>query len=333
MKQLIKWLIKVFAAGCIAFAALSLFAFFHYNVPVHYDNPSGATEYVWESHKFYSKGTEGFALGRTNDEGFNNLLDRSEAGDIDILLMGSSHTEGFNVSQDENMGAVINRLFEGEKYCYNIGTAGHSLPYCVKNLAAALDEYRPAEYVLLESYGVEYSAKELQKVVDGELAHIPSHNGGIVGLLQKLPYLRLFYTQFFKGGGQAFDGVAALGAKEESGISYEQALDGFLDMLAETCRERSVTPIIVHNRNVEIAPDGSGYFSGDEQQLECFARLCKEKGIVFIDLRQSIMALYEQEHKLCYGFSNTSPGMGHMNALGHSVFAEETVRCIREMEG
>ncbi len=333
MNKVFKWLIKVFAAGCIAFAALSLFAFFHYNVPVHYDNPTGATEYVWESHKFYSKGTEGFALGRTNDEGFNNLMDRSEVEHIDILLMGSSHTEGFNVSQDENMVAVINRLFEDEKYCYNIGTAGHTLPYCVKNLSAALDEYRPAEYVLLESYGVEFSAEELQKVVEGKLAHIPSHNGGIVGLLQKLPYLRLFYTQFFKGGGQAFDGIAALDAKEEAGISYEQALDSFLDMVADICKAHAVTPIIVHNRNVEIAPDGSGYFDSDGEKLDAFARLCEEKGIVFIDLRDRIMEQYEQEQALCYGFSNTSPGMGHMNALGHRIFAEETVRAIREMEG
>ncbi len=332
MKQFLKWLIKAIAAGCIAFAALSLFAFFHYNVPVHYDNPSGATEYVWESHKFYSKGTEGFAMGRTNNEGFNNLKDHNEGDEIDILLMGSSHTEGFNVAQDENMGAVINQLFDGEKYCYNIGTAGHTLPYCVKNLSAALDRYAPAEYVLLESYGVEYSAEELMKVVKGELAHIPSHNGGIVGLLQKLPYLRLFYTQFFKDNGGAFDGAASLAAAEEDSLSYEQALDAFLDMVAQAAQEHGVKAIIVHNKNVDIAPDGSGRIDAEQEKLAVFEALCQEKGIVFIDLCPAIMQHFEQD-QLCYGFSNTSPGSGHMNALGHRLFAEETVRAIREMEG
>ena len=109
--KILKWLIKAFVAGCIAFALLCAFCLLWYNVPVHYDNPSGATEYVWESRKFYSKGTEGFALGRTNNEGFNNIKDYNEGDEIDILLMGSSHMEGFNVAQDENAAAVINQLF------------------------------------------------------------------------------------------------------------------------------------------------------------------------------------------------------------------------------
>ena len=107
MKKNLKWLFKAIVAGCAALVLLNLFAFFWYNVPVHYENPSGATEYVWERHKFYSKATEGFALGRTNNEGFNNINDYHEGDSIDILLMGSSHTEGFNVAQDENSGAII----------------------------------------------------------------------------------------------------------------------------------------------------------------------------------------------------------------------------------
>lgn len=332
MKSLFKWLIKAFAAGCIAFAALSLFAFFWYNVPVHYANPSGATEYIWESHKFYSKGTEGFALGQTNNEGFNNLEDYHDGDQIDILLMGSSHTEGFNVAQQENMGAVVNSLFDGEKYCYNIGTAGHTLPYCVKNLSDALDHYKPTQYLVLESYGVEYSPEEMQKVVAGELADIPSHTGGIVGILQKLPYLRLFYTQFFKDGNNAFDGAASLNAAKPENISYEDALDAFLDEVAREAKDHGITAIIVHNKNVELNEDGSGYFSGEPDKLALFARLCDEKGIVFIDMCPVYMRLYQQEHALAYGFSNTSPGSGHMNATGHRLFAEELVRTIREME-
>ena len=107
MKKFFGWLIKAGIAGMIAFALLCAFCFFWYNVPVHYENPTGATEYYWQEHKFYSKGTEGFALGKTNNEGFNNLKDYSEGEHINILLMGSSHMEGFNVAQDENTAAMI----------------------------------------------------------------------------------------------------------------------------------------------------------------------------------------------------------------------------------
>ena len=117
MKKVAAWIMKAIAGGVIALLALNAFAMLYYNVPVHYTNPDGATEYKWETSTFYSKGTEGFAWGVTNNDGFNNLRDYTPGERIDILLMGSSHMEGFNVAQDENAGAVLNTLFDGEAPC------------------------------------------------------------------------------------------------------------------------------------------------------------------------------------------------------------------------
>lgn len=332
MKKFLSWVLKTFVAGCIAFALLCAFCLLWYNIPIHSDNPSGATEYVWESHKFYSKATEGFALGRTNNEGFNNIKDYHEGDSIDILLMGSSHTEGFNVAQDENSGAVINQLFEGEKYCYNIGTAGHTLLYCISNLPAALDRYQPEEYLIIETFSVDFGEKELMGVVDNTIAPIPSHNGGIVGLMQKLPYLRLFYTQHFKGGGQAFGGTQESKAAETED-NYLPALEQMLEIVAAECSEHQVQPIIVYNNSLLLREDGSAYTGTDTEKLENFRSICEDKGIVFIDICPRFLEVYESEHKLPYGFSNTSPGGGHINKVGHRIFAEEVVKTIREMEG
>lgn len=329
--KIIHWLIKAFVAGCIALVLLNAFAFLWYNVPVHYDNPTGATEYVWESHKFYSKATEGFALGRTNNEGFNNIKDYKEGDEIDILLMGSSHMEGFNVAQDENAAAVINQLLEGGKYCYNIGTAGHDLLYCVDNLAAALDRYEPRDHVIIETFSVDFDAESLRSVADGSIAHIPSHNGGIIGLMQKLPYLRLFYTQHFKGGGEAFGNTETPVTTTED--NYLPALEQMLDIVAAECAEHQVQPIIVYNSSLLLKEDGSAYTNTDTEKLENFRRICQDKGIVFIDLCPRFIEVYETEHKLPYGFSNTSPGGGHINKVGHRIFAEEVCKAIREMEG
>lgn len=330
MKKNLKWLFKAIVAGCAALVLLNLFAFFWYNVPVHYENPSGATEYVWERHKFYSKATEGFALGRTNNEGFNNINDYHEGDSIDILLMGSSHTEGFNVAQDENSGAIINQLFTGEKYCYNIGTAGHTLLYCVSNLPAALDRYQPEEYLIIETFSVDFGEKELMSVVDNTIAPIPSHNGGIIGLMQKLPYLRLFYTQHFKGGGQAYGDTGKSAGAEEN---YLPALEQMLEIVAAECAEHQVQPIIVYNNSLFLHEDGSAYTNTDMTKLENFRHICQDKGIVFIDICPRFLEVYDSEHKLPYGFSNTSPGSGHINKVGHRIFAEEVVKTIREMEG
>ena len=332
MKKFLSWVLKAFVAGCIAFALLCAFCLLWYNIPIHSDNPSGATEYVWESHKFYSKATEGFALGRTNNEGFNNIKDYNEGDSIDILLMGSSHTEGFNVAQDENSGAVINQLFEGEKYCYNIGTAGHTLLYCISNLPAALDRYQPEEYLIIETFSVDFGEKELMSVVDNTIAPIPSHNGGIVGLMQKLPYLRLFYTQHFKGGGQAF-GDTQESKPAEAEDNYLPALEQMLDIVAAECAEHQVQPIIVYNNSLLLREDGSAYTDTNTEKLENFRSICEDKGIVFIDICPRFLEVYDSEHKLPYGFSNTSPGGGHINKVGHRIFAEEVFKTIREMEG
>lgn len=332
MKKFLSWVLKAFVAGFIAFALLCAFCLLWYNVPVHYDNPSGATEYVWESRKFYSKGTEGFALGRTNNEGFNNIKDYNEGDEIDILLMGSSHMEGFNVAQDENAAAVINQIFADERYCYNIGTAGHTLLYCISNLPAALDRYQPEEYLILETFSVDFGEEELMSVVDNSIAPIPSHNGGIVGLMQKLPYLRLFYTQHFKGGGEAF-GDTQESKPAEAEDNYLPALEQMLDIVAAECAEHQVQPIIVYNSSVLVNADGSARTATDAEKLGVFAELCKQKGICFIDLCPRFLEVYETEHLLPYGFSNTSPGGGHINKVGHRIFAEEVCKAIREMEG
>lgn len=331
MKSLL-FIFKVIIAGCIAFALLCLFCLLWYNVPVHYDNPTGATEYVWESHKFYSKATEGFALGKTNNEGFNNLKDYSQGENVDILLMGSSHMEGFNVAQDENAAAVINSIFGSSKYCYNIGTAGHTLLYCVKNLPDALDRYQPGEYLVIETFSVDFGAKELRSVVNKELADIPSHSGGLIGLMQKLPYLRLFYTQHFKGGDNAF-GDAQPKAAPTLAEDPLPALEQMLSIVVEECSAHGVKPIIVYNSSVLINEDGSAYTNTDSDKLEAFARICSDNGICFIDLCPRFLEIYNSDKLLPYGFSNTSPGGGHMNKLGHRIFAEEVCAAIERMEG
>ena len=98
MKKISAWILKALAAGLAALLLLNIWCYFYYNVPVHYTNETGATEYRWESNKFYRKGTEGFAFGRTNNEGFNNLSDYEPGQEIEILLMCSSHMEGMNTA-------------------------------------------------------------------------------------------------------------------------------------------------------------------------------------------------------------------------------------------
>ena len=335
MKKFGAWILKAIAGGVIALLALNAFSMLYYNVPVHYTNPDGSTEYKWETSTFYSKGTEGFAWGVTNNDGFNNLRDYTPGERIDILLMGSSHIEGFNVAQDENAGAVLNTLFDGEKYTYNIGTAGHTMLYCIKHLAAALDTYEPGGYVVIETNTVDFDPEDIDAVLSGTLADIPSQSGALITLMQKLPYLRLLYTVQFKGlagNADAADTEAAGTVELTQTGDYAAVLSPLLGMVADICSERGVQPIIVFDAIVLVDEQGKAYTVTDPEQLAAFKSVCAEKGIVFVDLTGAYTGEYAESSRLPYGFANTTPGMGHMNKVGHRLFAQEVYETIKALE-
>ena len=332
-RRFFKWTGRAVGAGLLALALLNLFCVFYYNVPVHYTNPDGATEYKWEAGRFCSKGTEGFAMGRTNNDGFNNLRDYTPGEAVDILLMGSSHMEGFNVARDENAAALLNERFGGERYVYNIGTAGHTLLYCVKHLDRALSVYAPSERVVLETMSLDFAPEDMDAVVGGTYPDIPSHTGGLITMLQKLPYLRLCYTKYIKNG-ELFSGMADGQYEEGAAFSgdYAASLEGLLDKLARESRAHGVRALVVFSPPVLIAPDGAAYTETDPEKLALFTRLCEEKGIEFLDLTEVYLEAYDR-HVLPFGFSNTAPLAGHLNRQGHRLFADAVAARIAEREG
>ena len=334
MKKFFVWIGKAAAAGAAALLLLCLWCSFYYNVPIHYTNETGATEYKWESNKFFRKGTEGFAFGRTNNDGFINLRDYTPGEQIDILLMGSSHMEGMNVQPEENTAAVLNRLFAGEKYTYNIGTSGHTLMYCLKHLEAALDTYAPGGCVVMETRTLDFSLSELTAVAEGSLPEIPSRTGGLVELLQRFPYLRLLYTKYLKGGGDG-DGEPQQQSVPLPTDAAEKAalLNTVLTQAAERCQAQGVKLIIVYDPIVYTDESGAGYTQTAPADLAAMETACRGNGIQLVDLTDSYLDGYNGQHRFPYGFANTTPGMGHMNAWGHALFAQAVYEAIREMEG
>ena len=319
-KQAVNWIGKALLAGLLAFALLCLGCLFYFNTPVHFTNPDGATEYKYESCVFF-RGTEGYCWGRINNDGFNNARDYTPEENIDVLLMGSSHMEGFCVPQRNTAAAVLNRLFDGEKYAYSIGMAGHTFLYCAKRLDKALEVYRPSEYVVIELATLSYDPAAMDAACDGTLPDIPSHTGGLLTALQKLPYLRLLYTKYFKGTNEAV-AAAAVSAAPVTREAYEASLSRLLKKTGELCAEYGVEGILVYTPTVQ--PDAAGHGVTDVRpgEREAFARLCAQYGLVFLDLTEENIAALEEDGRLPFGFANTAPGEGHINSLGHRIFAD-----------
>jgi len=326
-KETAKWIGKALLAGLTAFMMLSAVCAFYFNVPVRVTNPDNTTEYRYEPNRRYYRGTEGFGFGRTNNEGFNNLRDYNAGDEINILLMGSSHMEGFCVPQSDSAAAVLNRLFNGEKYAYNIGMAAHTFPYCAEHLEKALSTYAPTDAVIIELAKLIYTPAELDSAVNETLPAIGAHDGGIVTFLQKIPYLRLFYTKY----NQNKEAATADSTQTTTG-DFEKSLSCLMRKIGETSRSYGTDVILVYTPTV--MPEADGHIAVQEQPDErtLYQKLCAENGIVFLDLTAQNISAAEELNQLPFGFTNTSPGTGHINRLGLRIFAEGVYKYLKNME-
>lgn len=322
--------LKLIAAMITAFLILNIACIFYYNVPVHVPSKTNSTDYLWEKNKFYSRGTEGFALGITDNNGFNNL-ETFKPGQVDAIIMGSSHMEAFNVAQDKNTASVLNKLSRESGHnmnFYNIGTSGHTLYMCLNNLDEALNEFKPKKQVIIETLTVEPDEKIIKSLLDDTLVRKESFNDGFIGTLQKFPFLRLVYSQVmnFKNNNALKNTVTVANKPEMQKVAKTdnekyQLMNTLMEKSAQMCKEAGVELIIFYNCSLDIDNTGSFPERRDMDEVKAFEEICKNNGIIFIDMYDSFKENYLENNKLPRGFSNTEIGEGHLNEEGHRVIA------------
>lgn len=334
--------IKTAVAGIVAFIILNLVCFFYYNLAVHSESETGSTDYVWEESKFYSRGTEGFSWGKTDENGFNNLA-VFEDGDIDVLMMGSSHMEAFNVAQDRNVGYVLNRKFKDadmDLNVYNIGVSGHTLERCLNNAGNAVKEFKPNKYVVIETASVCPDIKLVADALNGELEPIESNNKGIIGKLQKLPFLRRLYGQIKSvlgnddGDGESVSANVDESLEELISAYTDELFEKMLSGVSQTMKDEGIKLIIVYNCGVEIDEDGKVREQEDMESVEKFKEACDKNDVIFVNMHQAFCDYYKETNRLPRGFSNSRAGKGHLNRYGHEVLADELfdIICRQESE-
>ena len=328
------WIIKAMGAGAIAVAILNILCLFYYNIPIHQENPNGTTDYIWEREKFYSRGTEGFAWGKTDKNGYNN---KEIPEKIDILLMGSSHMEAFNVSQNKNTAALLQDMLKErglEEGVYNIGTSGHEFLRCLSNIEAALDVYQPSDYIIIETANLDFSLEDLELLKEKQYPVLPSKEGGVIGLLQKFPYLRLVYKQLSEWNEKQKQKEP--GKKNAEVVDHEadevrknQILEEILKECADNIHERGCKLIIFYHPLLGINEE-EVYDSTNGLKREQFSGLCSQNEIIFLDMSERFLEEYENDNILPHGFSNTKIEAGHLNQNGHRMIAEELFQLIKE---
>lgn len=331
------WLGKVIGAGVTAFALLSLFCVWYYNPPVHRAAANGATGYTRQADAFWARATEGFARGRTDENGYNNSYPVEDPGDIHILMMGSSQTEGLYVNDDECASYLLNQYFHEDgsgRYVYNIGMSAHEIFRNVSNLETALSVYEPKEYVAIETGVLTYQPEAVWQALAHDMPELTVGTGyPLLDLLQQNPYLKLVYQQYsnYKSRENADTGVG----KGYDVFSEDTlwASRQMLEYIAGTARAHHCEPILYYIPELQLDDNGELVFAATEETREQYAALCREQGILFVDMTDGIVELYEQEHKLASGFANTQVGYGHLNREGHRILADALYEAISEQEG
>lgn len=335
LKKLFATIGKIILSAILSFAILTAFCFLYYNIPAHKNNDDGSTDYKWESNVFYSRATEGFAWGRTNNDGFVNSFDYTKGMPIDVLIMGSSQMEAFQVNMDESTSAKLNDLL-GEKTVYNIGISGQSLLSCVQGLESALQKYSPRKFVILETSRLSFSPKDLDDVLNGTYTRIPPHTGTLVSLLQKNQYLRLLYAQVNNYSKRSSGDIDEdnNSSNDKTTLTDDNVIltGSMLKMIAKTVSSyNGVRAIICFHPNLSVNSENDLVIDRNDNSVEIFKKLCENNGVIFLDMSEKFKHEFSENHILPYGFPNTTIGKGHLNNNGHTMIAEELYKIIREV--
>ena len=320
-KQLLQWIFALVLGFLIANALC-----FFYERPVGWlDTPNGAATSVWRPGAVMVHGTEGYGIARVDRNGFLNpegiLADRY------VLMMGASHTQGKEVCPAQRYSTLVSSYFSGESgtlAAYNIASDGHYLPSQIRYFKAALAAFPNAGAVTIEIGSTDAAPQELRDA-QNQAVYAPISFTDSVSMLkgmvkESLPLLALLKTNF--------QTLRAQAAEETEGpYDYETELDAAMALI----RSEFDGPIaFVYHPTTEIQPDGSLKL-GYSDTWDIFCRVCEKNGIDVIDTGTRFARLYEMERKLPYGFANTTPGSGHLNAAGHRILAEEIISYLEEL--
>jgi hypothetical protein len=322
MMRCVKAILKCLIAGVAAMGLLTLFVLVYGHSGIHIANPSGATDYKWRANQYKSTMTEGFAWLRMDGNGFNN---RDIPEKTDILLMGSSHMEAVNVDQSETTASCLADYLRGDTV-YNIGTSGHTIYQCAKNIENAVREYSPSGFVVVETDRVVLRNEEMERVLDGELPTIPSYDSGLLFYIQRYcPAMKAIYKQVVDWRAAGKNDEDPDMAKEEM---HPELLDRFLSKMRSDCgADREL--LSCYHPKTRLDATGELVLP-DPNDAAVFSEACERNGILFVDVSEPIRRLYEEQDILAYGFANTAVGSGHLNPYGHRVVAERLAEVIME---
>ena len=276
------------------------------------------------------------AFGRYDAAGFNNP---KVIENPDILVLGSSHMEATNVLQTQNAAYLLGEKLSGRYSVYNLGISGHDFYKTCAYLEKNLDLYRSSvKAVIIETSTVDLTMENVSKVLSGTVERTQSHNGGLVGALQQVPFFRQVYHQatggllkLFLPSASSAEPQAEKAAQTPEPTVDQAAYDALFSYLAQVQETSGVPIVIVYHPTETFLPDGSVSYPKDACLL-AFTESAERSGIPFVDLTGPFERLWRESRQVPHGFCTGLIGSGHLNAAGHAVMADAFYQTICDLE-
>ncbi len=345
-----KTAVKAVCSVFLAFLAANALCFFYYRMPGWYERDGNATSAVWQPGTRIVQALEGAGNHTVDGNGYVNPQKPLEKSGY-ILVLGSSHTMGENVSMEEKYTTLLDRMLYGDSdrlHVYNMAQHGHYFPELSAGFAAAVAEFPDSSAIVLELTDTEFTPAELEEGLKDRLFDGKTLGSRIVvtagaGKEAQTAVKKLFPLFSFLAGKQFagfrlhFGDAFGMGGKPEtdapgsaapSGMSRDGAFEDtlfleVLDKIVGKMRSRYDGRIIfLYHPQVELLPDGTMEIYREKKSWEVFRQVCGKYQVEWIDVGDRFLEGYRERWEVPYGFSNTEPGKGHLNRYGHRAMAE-----------
>ena len=339
MKKVIIQLLKFALSSVIALAVLSAVAFIYDNSPIMIQSNELFTRAKYEPGQFWSYMKEGFGYGITNKDGFNNAYlpnDFVPRTDANVLVLGSSHVQAIHLPEDENFVYLLNQKLHSDNrndndlMCYNAGVSGSFIANTSSTCKYIKDYFDDLDFIVFESSALDYPDDLLEDYLAGKY-DTHSRPSTMGKLIQLIPGVRMMYSNFSDLLKNEFPETVAEQDASKT-FSYEKISDAVTDNIASSARECGAKAILIYHSFINIDENGVPSIP-EAKQYEAYKKACEEKGIIFADVTDLFYKHYIETFQLPYGFSNTTPGKGHLNSVGHSLIAERLYEIINDNLG
>lgn len=321
-------------ACCIAFCAVNLVCFLYERPTGWFNTFNGPSPTGWRPGSVIIHGTEGYGVTKVDSNGYLNPEGRLMEGHI--LMLGSSHTQGKEVPSDQKYSVLVNDYFTKSNdllYTYNIASDGNFLPSLIKHFPAAIEAFPEAGTITLEIASTDFSVSELENALQ-QVQYDPQSS--IVHQVERLSFkgkLKNSIKEYFPLLSLMKKKLETKLAEQSDSNSTKRDSADYQVLLEDTMErirgQFDGNIIFIYHPNVVFDEKGEASIAYSET-WSLFRDACRENGINVIDMGPVFLDHYENARQLPYGFSNTTPGTGHLNKVGHQLIAKTLIEFLEE---